>query len=216
MQLSTWNKTSCFCAIGAISLHRIDDAVRIGHGRRDDQRGDGRDRLFDLLGDGAEGLGIDRHQHLLEPEIVGALVEGGMGGDRQHDLGRRDLLGGARPIPRGLDGQHAAFGAATGEIADHIFVAALHGGRDRDQLALHAREAGIDGGIERVLSEVLHIGALGDALDVRPAVIDIGQRLAFAPRHVAISEMGELVEQFVFGKALGRHFVHGHVPARSR
>ena len=139
-----------------------------------------------------------------------------MRGHRQYDFGIANIrLLLAQIIARRLHREHAGFRAAAGEIADDIAAAVQMRRRKTDQLALHAREARIDRRIERVLGEILHVGALRHALHIRSAVIDVSERLAFAPRHVGFREIGELLEDGLFVETMIGHFAHRPLlPAR--
>src|SRR5208337_1569811 len=70
-------------------------------------------------------LGIDRHSHWLDVQIVACLLERSVGGDRQDDL-RAKYVRPQRPsaISRTLDREDNALGTTAGEVSAHLRVTA--------------------------------------------------------------------------------------------
>ena len=122
-----------------------------------------------------------RHDHA-QPEVVGGLVEGRVGGDRQHDLGIDRLRAvDAGVVARRLDREHDALGAAAGHVADDLIVAPQQVGHRANHVLLHAAGARVHVDVERVLGEEARVGVGGQLVGVTAGVVQARQNAAAAP-----------------------------------
>jgi len=165
--------------------------------------GDGVDHAESVGGRGgveADGLVINRGRHGcrvgaevradghaadFEPEVVGGLIQRGMGGVGRDDAGALEAGPGcAGPLPHGGDGKEDALGAAAGEDAGSAGAAEEVGDRFED-LRFHAGEAGEDADAEAVLDEEHPEGFAEDVFEVVGGVPDVGAVAAAPPVEVA-------------------------------
>ena len=193
MQASVWKLAPASAASGGQLGDRVDHALRVLRGAAHHQHGVGADER----GHGVDvGAPVVAHRHLVqpEPEVVGGLVERGVGAGR-HDhlrLGDAPLL--AAALAGGLHRAEDALGAAGGHEAGDVVVAVEQVGGDAHDVALDAAEARERLGVEGVVVEE-HLGdRLHHRVRLGAGVVDHPEGLAVLPAHVAGAQLGERVD----------------------
>ncbi len=182
---------------------RVDRSMRERACRCNDQNRlivDGRSEGVDV---GPARLRVDRRDDRVDAEVLAALVERRMPGDRNDDVGPGDVgLVLAGPIASRLHCEHAALGAATGERADDVLtsteVACGHGG----YFALEPGKACDRGRVEPVLPQVHRVRLFGDLPPLVGSEKDVGHHLAALPRDVVGLVRRQLFEDLVLGRSL--------------
>ncbi len=157
----------------------VDQSGRIVHGRGHDQGGVRPDHGCHRVGVGGE-VGGDRGAAHGQPEQVGALVEGGVGGLGQHDLGFGHATLGECPLPCGLDGEEDALGAAAGEEAGGLGPVE-QAGDPTAQLRLDGTQGRECRRVEGALVEVEVGGGVGHGPDIVTAVEHQPEGAALCP-----------------------------------
>ena len=157
---------------GADFGYGVVDAVGIGGCGTGDEDG----VFVDGVGHGVKvGAEVDagRDADGLDAEDVGGLVEGGVGGVGDDDLGGfcfGFMVSG--PGPGGLDGDHDALGAAGSEAAACAVRGGEHFEKGVEELAFVLDEAGEEvGGEEGVVVYVHPVGVVGDPDDILTAEV---------------------------------------------
>ena len=152
-----------------------------------------------VLGPTWRGHGVDvgapvvAHGHLVhsQAEVVGGLVEGGVGTGRHHHLRLGDAPLLAAALAGGLHRAEDALGAAGGHEAGDVVVAVQEVGGDADDIALDAAQARERLGVEGVVVEE-HLGdLLHHRVHLGSRVVDHPEGLAVLPAHVAGAQLGE-------------------------
>ena len=156
MQASTWQSTpraaaaAAISATGSITPWAYEGAEATTSAVRSVERGGHGGRV------GAEGDGVDGDDDRFDAQVGGGLVEGGVGGGRQHQLGCGDPAYGPGVVAGGLDGEQDALRAAAGERAlgaggaeqggdraDHVVLQPGHAREDRGVEPVDGRERGV-------------------------------------------------------------------------
>ena len=127
----------------------------------------------------------------LEAEVVGALLERGVGRGGQHDVGPLDPALGPAPLAGGLDGEEDALGPAGRHEAGGVGTTVQPSRHDVDDVLLHATQAREGVGVQGVLGHVPAVGLLGHGLDLRPRGVGERQGPAVPPADVASPQVLE-------------------------
>jgi hypothetical protein len=128
-------------------------------------------------------VGADRDLHGLDAQAARRLVERRVRGLRQHDL--RVLDAGAVAVR--LDREHDRLGAAGGDDAADLLVAAQHARGHRHDLSLELRRARPQVDMQRVALRVQRVGPREELHVLRVAVVD-------GPRGVAVLPVWALLD----------------------
>jgi hypothetical protein len=104
---------------------------------------------------------------------------------RQHHLRYCDIGANITVIvPRGLQRQQDALGAAGGEGAGGIVTAIDQVNRHANNVFFELHATGEGGGVQAVLHEVQVVRVPEQLLGVVPGIVDIGKHPALCPGHV--------------------------------
>jgi hypothetical protein len=135
---------------GGQVLDRVDEPVRVGAGRADEQDGPVGQVVAHPV-DVHEVVRPHRRVQHLDAEVVPGLVQGDVRGPRHDHLRLGDAPLGARPLAVGVDSTDQALGAATGDHPARLLpgvvlgdgVRVEHAQRHRHDLALELVGAGV-------------------------------------------------------------------------
>ena len=196
-------------------LDRVDHAVRVGAGGADQG-----DRVrADRLGDGADvdpEVVVHGRVDGLDAEVVRALLERDVGGDRNHDLGLGDPAL-APPLAVDEDRVDQALGAADRHhpagraVRDRVPVEQAE--RHRDDLALELRRARVHVALEHVHVREVAIDLREEAEVVLAAVVERARDLPLArPLVLPLGHLRDLVEDLLARDPLARELPVGLVP----
>ncbi len=194
-QASTWQRIPRSAGHGGQVGDGVDHTLGIGRGRADHHDGVVVHRVGHGVDVGGE-VGADSHPSRLDVEVVGGLLEGGVGTGGHHHVGASDASLRPTPVPSRLGRLQQGLGAPGGQVATDAGPAILgelvgpeEAGGYRDDVPLHPSQAGKDRGVERVLRRVHGGGPLEQAVDVVAGRIDQAEHAPTAPIAVVRAEL---------------------------
>jgi hypothetical protein len=186
----------------------IHHAVGKGRGRPHDDDGAARDGFGGGADVGAV-VPIDGDAHHLDAEILGGLVESGVGRYRHDHLRPADAALGAGPVAIGFHGQHDALGAPGGKGAADLlagFIAAQHPGGHGHDFGLVFTDAGPHVGMQRVGLGMQGIDLVEEVDMGRVAVIDGAGNITVFPAIGFPGLQGRHALQNRFGREAFRRY----------